>query len=246
MTSRAVRRSRSPQLAARPGGGAPRARRRTPRRRTGCAWAARGARPAAGRRPAGRPAGRRCRSGRPAEGTGRPAARLRAAAGRGSRRGRSRSGRSGASGPSWRSRARGRGPTGRRSAGSRSAGGAPGCHRDTRVSAAGSPLRTARCSSRACLRSWSRSGSWGSEAVAIAASFRCCRPVRDAGRKEGLNSDAVALPSMGGLSPFRGPGGAPRAHPKNNRFSRPGRPSRRCANLTAAPHCVPGGRPSFW
>jgi|HubBroStandDraft_6_1064221.scaffolds.fasta_scaffold472588_2 hypothetical protein len=36
-----------------------------------------------------------------------------------------------------------------------------------------------------------------------------CRPVRDAGRKEGLNSDAVTLPSMGGLSPFRGPGGAP-------------------------------------
>ena len=55
----------------------------------------------------------------------------------------------------------------------RSARGGSGCHRDTRVRAADSPRRTARCSSRAWLRSWSRSGSWGSEAVAIAASFRC-------------------------------------------------------------------------
>src|SRR6202453_4206028 len=38
-----------------------------------------------------------------------------------------------------------------------------------------------------------------------------CRPVRYAGRKESLNDEAVRCPSMGGLCPFRGPGGAPRA-----------------------------------
>ena len=107
----------------------------------------------------GRRARRRCRSGRPAGGTGRPTARRPGRAGRGSRRGQSRSRRIGEDAPSWRSRARGPGPAGPRSAGTCRRRERSACQRDTRASALGSPLRTARCSSRACLRSCPRSGS---------------------------------------------------------------------------------------
>src|SRR5487761_707804 len=44
-----------------------------------------------------------------------------------------------------------------------------------------------------------------------------CRPVRDAGRKEGVNSDAVALPVDGWAQPFPRTRRRPTRHPHTTR-----------------------------
>jgi hypothetical protein len=71
----------------------------------------------------------------------------------------------------------------------------------------------------ACARSWSRSGSWGSEAVAIATSFRSTGRSAVPVERRVVDADAPNSSSVGGLSPFRGPGGTPRAPVDDSRPS---------------------------